>query len=48
MKKFFLIYGSAICLIFAYATYTGWDVWGSLKSGDWGPKGQNHQSTYHK
>ena len=45
MKKAFIIYGTAICLIFAYANYTGWTVADSVKSGKWGPKGH---SQYHK
>jgi len=45
MKRGFLFYGTAICLIFAYATYSGWTIADSLKSGKWGPKGH---SAYHK
>ena len=45
MTKAFLVYGTLISLIFAYATYTGWSVADSLKSGHWGPRGHN---AYHK
>ena len=45
MKKAFIVYGTAICLIFGYASYSGWTVSDSVKSGKWGPQGQN---AYHK
>ncbi len=45
MKKAFIAYGTAICLIFAYASYTGWTVTDGLKSTKWAPAGNN---VYHK
>lgn len=45
MKKAFIVYGTTICLIFAYASYTGWTISDSVKSGKWGPQGH---SVYHK
>ena len=45
MKKGFIVYGIAICLVFVYASYSGLTVYESLKSGKWDSKGQN---TYHK
>lgn len=45
MKKLFLVYGSVICLVFAYATYTGWTVMDSVRAGRWSPHGH---SAYHK
>lgn len=54
MKKVFLIYGTGICLLFAYASYSGWDVADSLKSGTWGPQGKQgptkmgRSGLYHK
>jgi len=45
MKQAFLIYGTIICLVFAYATHSGWTVTDSLTSGKWGPQGH---SAYHK
>lgn len=44
-KKVFLIVGTTLCITFAYATYTGWSVSDSVKSGQWKPQGQK---TYHK
>lgn len=45
MKFFFIVYGTGICLFFSYATYSGWTVVDSIKSGKWGPRGHN---VYHK
>jgi len=45
MKKAFLVYGTVISLVFAYASYTGWSVSDSVQSGKWGPQGH---SAYHK
>lgn len=45
MKKAFLIYGTAICLAFGYASYTGWSVTDSVKAGKWSPHGH---TAYHK
>lgn len=45
MKKVFIVYGTAICVLFAYASYSGWTVSDSIKSGQWGPQGH---SKYHK
>lgn len=45
MNKKYLIYGISICLLFSYASYAGWNVAESLKSGKWNPKGR---SSYHK
>lgn len=45
MKKAFIVYGIATCLIFAYASYNGWTVADSVKSGKWRPHGH---SAYHK
>jgi hypothetical protein len=45
MKTLFIIYGTVICMLLAYANYTGWEVSESLKTGKWGPQGQN---AYHK
>jgi hypothetical protein len=43
--KFFAIYGTVICLLFAYASYSGWLFTDALHSGKWGPRGH---SAYHK
>jgi hypothetical protein len=45
MKNFYLVYGTLVCLLFAYAAHTGWRVTDSLKSGKWGPRGHG---IYHK
>jgi hypothetical protein len=45
MKLFFQIFGTVICLLFAYATYTGWTVTDVFTSSHWGPAGQK---SYHK
>ena len=45
MKVAFIVYGTGICLLFAYASYTGWIVSDSVKTGKWDPRGQ---SAYHK
>lgn len=45
MKRFFIIYGVIICLIFGYASLYGIDLSDSFKSGKWDPKGK---SAYHK
>lgn len=48
MKKFYIVYAALIGLVFVYAQATGWSVWDSLKSGNWGPQGQSVQGSYHK
>lgn len=45
MKKVFIAYATAICLLFVYANYNGWTVTDSVKSGKWGPHGKTQ---YHK
>ncbi len=45
MKKAFIAYGIAICLIFGYASQRGWTVSDSVKAGKWSPHGK---SAYHK
>jgi hypothetical protein len=45
MKTLFIVYGTAICLLFGYASYNGWNVTDSIKAGKWTPHGH---SVYHK
>lgn len=46
MAKAYLVFGTVVCLVFVYASYTGWSVWDSASAGQWGPQGQ--QGVHHK
>ena len=53
MNKAYLIFGTLLCLLLAYADVTGWAVAESLSSGQWTPQGQagphsGVHSFYHK
>jgi hypothetical protein len=45
LRKGYVVFGTALCLLFAYAAYTGWTLSDSVSSGKWGPHGH---SAYHK
>ena len=45
MSKPFIVYGTILCLLLAFANYNGMGV-GDLMSGKWKPKGK--QGMYHK
>jgi hypothetical protein len=45
MKKFFIVYGTALCVLLAYSNYHGMTI-DDVASAKWSPKGK--QSFYHK
>jgi hypothetical protein len=44
-RTFYLIYGTIISMVFAYASFTGWNVFDFSGVGRTGPTGPGH---YHK
>lgn len=45
MNRPFIVYGTILCLLLAFANYNGMGM-GDLMSGKWKPKGK--QGMYHK
>jgi hypothetical protein len=40
MKKFFVVYGTLICVLFAFSSYRGMPFLDAFDSSKWTPKGQ--------
>ena len=48
MQRAYIFFGFLVCGLFIYASYSGWSVADSIKSGSWGPAGASGHGVYHK
>ena len=40
MRNIFIIYGTVVCVLFAFSSYHGMPFWDSLDSSKWTPEGK--------
>jgi hypothetical protein len=44
MQRAYFIYGTVVCLLFAYASHRGYGLYQAIATGKWGPTARS----YHK